>query len=317
MNDEANQAESSKEIPPVIRLGARREVWVGVFTLVGVLAILVALFTFTQPSTFRQRYTISTVVADAAGLRRNDPVQYRGVNIGRIKGFDLSPDGVVVKLELERRYHVPRDSRVELSSGALLGGSVAQIIPGESTEPAPHGAVLPGSTTAGLSGAVGQVAEQSEKTLHRVDELLSDRTIGGIEGSVEQLQVLLGELSQMVASQRSDVEQLTKSLRATATNTQKLTSAPEVERSVKRLDSITQRLDEATASFDRASQSMEIVLGRIQRGEGTLGRLSKDDTLYQNANQALVNLNRTTTEMRALATDVRANPHRYVHISVF
>jgi phospholipid/cholesterol/gamma-HCH transport system substrate-binding protein len=77
------------------------------------------------------------------------------------------------------------------------------------------------------------------------------------------------------------------------------------------------KLDDAVTSFNRASHSMDIVLGRLERGEGTLGRLSKDDTLYRNVNQALVNLDQTSAAVRVLALDLRANPKRYVHLSLF
>src|SRR5690625_1544522 len=59
----------------------RREIWTGVFVLAGILAVLTALFTLTSPATFRGRYIVSTVVTDAGGIRRGDPVQMRGVHM--------------------------------------------------------------------------------------------------------------------------------------------------------------------------------------------------------------------------------------------
>jgi phospholipid/cholesterol/gamma-HCH transport system substrate-binding protein len=292
-------------------------VWVGVFVIFGVLAVLVALFTFTSPSTFRGRYYLSSTVDQAGGVRRGDSVQYRGVTIGRIRSFDIAPSGVTLRLEIENRYRVPRDSHVELASNALIGGSVAQIIPGESTEPAESGAVLPGTAARPLSATVSDVAAESKETMKRVQELLSQRTVNGVEASVEQLQALLTQLAETTAAQRSDIERMTHDMSLAATHAQKLVASPEVERSVKRLDAITAKLDDAAASFERASTSMNAVAGRIERGEGTLGKLAKDDSLYLNANQALVNLNLATTQVRALAMDLRANPKRYVHLSLF
>jgi phospholipid/cholesterol/gamma-HCH transport system substrate-binding protein len=305
------------ELSPPSAHAGRREATVGLFVLLGLLAILTALFVFTEPATFRGRYVISTTVTDAGGVRRGDPVQLRGVTVGRIRGFAISPTGVVVQLEIEKRYRVPRDSHVELSTAALLGGSVAQIIPGESTEPAPPGAILPGSAAPPLPEKLGEVAAESRKALEKLEQLLSDRTVNGVEGSVEQLQALLSELAQMVASNRADVEHLTRSLSGAAKSAQKVASSPELERSVQRLDSITAKLDEAATSFDRASHSIDVVAGRIERGEGVLGRLSKDDTLYLNTNQAMVNLNQAVTQVQVLATDLRLNPKKYVHLSLF
>jgi phospholipid/cholesterol/gamma-HCH transport system substrate-binding protein len=279
--------------------------------------VIVALFTFTSPSTFRGRYALSSTVEEAGGVRRGDPVQFRGVTIGTVKSFDIAPGGVTLRLDIENRYRIPRDSHVELETNALIGGSVAQIVPGESTEPAPHGAVLPGSAARPISETVADVAAESRKTMERVQELLSQRTVSGVEGSVEQLQALLTQLTETTAAQRADVERMTHSLSIAAANTQKLMSSPELDRSVRRLDGITAKLDEAAASFERASKSMNVVAGRIERGEGTLGRLARDDSLYLNANQAIANINLATTQVRALAMDLRMNPKRYVHISLF
>ena len=47
---------------------------------------------------------------DAGGMRNGDPVQMRGVNIGRVTGFDMVPDGVAVTMEIYNRYFVPEDN---------------------------------------------------------------------------------------------------------------------------------------------------------------------------------------------------------------
>jgi phospholipid/cholesterol/gamma-HCH transport system substrate-binding protein len=207
---------------------------------------------------------------------------------------------------------------VELAPNAIFGGAVAQIVGGgESPELAPPGAVLPGSSATALPEKVGEVANESQKTLERLQALLSDRTVEGVEGSVEQLRELLTELSQTVSAQRAEVDRIVRNLNGAARHAEKLAASPELERSVQRLDTITTNLDGAAASIDRASRSLDVVMGRLERGEGTLGHLMKDDTLYQNANQAVANLNRTTVEVRALAMDLRQNPKRYVHLSLF
>jgi phospholipid/cholesterol/gamma-HCH transport system substrate-binding protein len=290
------------EAPPAAKTG-RKEAWVGLFAVAGLLCILVSLFTFTEPATFRGGYPLTTLVANAGGIRKGDEVQLRGVPVGRIKGFEIAPQGVTVRLEIESRYRVPRDAHVVFSSNALVGGAVAQIVGGESTEPAPPGAVLPGESPPPLQQKVGEVAGESEKTLQRVQDLLSERTVDGVEGSVEQLHALLTELSQTVAAERSDIDRIVRNMNGAAHNAQKIASSPELERSVQRLDTITAHLDAAAAS--------------LEKGDGTLGRLMKDDTLYQAANQAIANLNRTVVEVRALAMDLRENPKRYVHLSLF
>jgi phospholipid/cholesterol/gamma-HCH transport system substrate-binding protein len=98
--------------------------------------VLITLFTLTDAATFRGRYVVTTVVPDAGGIRRGDPVQMRGVNIGRVQAFHISEAGVAVRFEIEGEYKIPKDSKVELKSFSLLSGLAAIVIPGSSTTPA-------------------------------------------------------------------------------------------------------------------------------------------------------------------------------------
>lgn len=288
-----------------------REVWVGAFAIAGVVAVLVALFTLTDASLFRGRYTISTQLTDAGGLRKGDPVQMRGVNVGRIQSFGMVSGGVAVQMEMQGEYEVPADSRVMLRSNGILGGMVAEIIPGRSPRELENGDVIPGaSSQTDLFGTVAEVGTRADTVLRRAQELLSPRTVGAIGNSAAELQVLLAELHQLAAEQRTELAALSGSLRRSAGGMERATTGPELTRALGRVDSLTVRLDATTATLGRASNSLESVLGRLERGEGTLGRLSRDDSLYNNLNRAAANVNR-------LAEDIRENPKRYISVRVF
>src|SRR5512145_3163793 len=103
--------------PPV--RGKHYEVWVGLFVLVGLASIIGSLFVLTDPATFRGRYFLMTKVPNAGGIRNGDPVQMRGVHIGRVRGFFLAEKDVTVRLEIEGAYEVPSDSKVSLDSAGL------------------------------------------------------------------------------------------------------------------------------------------------------------------------------------------------------
>ena len=75
---------------------------------------------------------------------------------------------------------------------------------------------------------------------------------------------------------------------------EKVTTGPELERTVKRVDKLVERLDGTVGTLDKSSKSLESILARMDRGEGTLGKLSTDDTLYKNASEATANLNKAT-----------------------
>ena len=292
------------------RRSSRREVSVGVFVLLGLAAVLFVLFALGDPGFLRNRYTVTTAVPDAAGIRRGDPVQLRGVNVGRIRGFQIAPDGVRLRLQLDGEYEVPADSRIVLQSQGLLGGTVAEIIPGDSPELLEGGDELAGSAELGVLGGAEALGVRADTVLTRVQQLLSAQTVDAVSGSAQELQVLLTDLSALATQQRQDLSTLTASLQRSAAGVERATSGDELEQTVERIDAITRQLDEAAVSLDRASESLAAVLGRLERGEGTLGRLTTDESLYVNLNQAAANLN-------LLAEDIRQNPRRYLQVRVF
>jgi phospholipid/cholesterol/gamma-HCH transport system substrate-binding protein len=240
----------------------------------------------------------------------------RGVNIGRVMKFRIGSDGVTISLELEGEYDVPEDSKVLLHSLGVLQGMVAEIMPGSSKKSIGNKATLPGDTKGTMEG-VDRVTQKAETVLGQAQELLNKETIANVQASSTEARRLLVELQAMAVEQRKELIDVSRSLKRSSEGLEKITgdvqrttSGPELDRSVKRVDALTARLDETTASLDRSTRSLEAVLSRIEKGEGTLGKLTRDDTLYANLNEAALNLSR-------LAEDVRRQPKRYVNLSLF
>ena len=293
----------------------RREVHVGLFVVIGLLAVATALFALTDPGTFRGRYHVFTVVQDAGGIRRGDPVQMKGVNIGRIRDFTISPGGVRISMELEQDdgYVVPADSRIAIVSGGLLQSMVAEIVPGVSKTPMADGAVLPSVEAATLTQTAETLTADADTVLVRAQQLLSTQTIGAVGASAQQMQQLLVQLTALASDQRSQLATLTTSLQRSALGLEGTVGAvnqPELARAIARTDSMTIRLDAATGSLQQASASLATLVQRVESGDGTLGRLTRDDELYNNLNAAV-------TSLSELTTDMRQNPRKYINVSVF
>lgn len=288
----------------------RREVHVGIFVIVGVLAVIAALFVLTDPGTFRGRYHVTTVVTDAGGIRKGDPVRLKGVNVGRIRDFQIEEEGVRVYMELQRQYPIPADSRVTVVSGGLLQSMVAEVIPGRSDQPLRDGAVLPAVETETMTATAERLGGGADTLLMRANLLLSQQTIGAIGSSAQQMQELLVQLTAFTAEQRQQLAALTSSLQRSAVGLEATATRPELARAIARTDSLTLRLDAASGSLQQASASLASLTARVESGEGTLGRLTTDDELYRNLNAAVTGLNELTA-------DIKANPRRYINVSVF
>ena len=303
--------------PPPPPRGRHREVWVGLFVAFGMIASLVVLAVMTDPALFRGRYIVVTRVPDASGIRKGDPVQMHGVNIGRILAFKFLPEGVQMNLEIEGEYPIPKDSRVEIKASGLLGGMVADVIQGSSTESAKGGDVLPGSTGVGLFDKMDSLAGEADKVAKRVQGLLNDKMVLDVQGSAAGARDSLESLQAILKEQRGELKALTASLKRSSEGLEKVATGPELERMTKRLDALSERLDGTMTTFDRSAKSLESILARVDKGEGTLGKLSTDEALYKNVSEATANLNKATIELNKLLVDFQAHPRKYINLKIF
>ena len=291
-----------------------QEAKVGFFVLLGLLSFVVVLFWMTDPATLRGRYIIVTTVDNAGGVRSGDPVQMQGVNIGRVHGFEMvGPGRVDIELEIEGEWSIPEGSRTVMGESGLFGGRTLVIERGMSNEMLETGDTIPGEGAGGggILGSVDELSAQAGDVLTAIDSLLSPETIGNVQGSAHELEQLLTELSGMVREQRATIADLTASLSAAAEGFETAASAgPDVASAAARADSAMAVLTATTENLDAATESLRTVLARMEAGEGTLGRLSADESLYTNLNTAAQSLNE-------LLADVRANPNRYINVSIF
>ena len=315
---DARTADEPRPLPPMPRLPGRyREARVGLFAILGVFAIWFALMTLTSPTMFRGRYILTTSVPDAAGIRKGDPVQMRGVNIGRVLGFGIGQRGVRLQLEIEKAYAVPKDSRAELRSSGLLAGMTIDVVPGRSTQPAVWGDELPGGKGPGVFDKVQGLAGEADEAAQRLQRLLSDRTIRNVEDGTGNLDKVLRQASGVLSDQRGELAALTTSLRKSAQGVERVTTGPELERVVKQMDELAGRVDALVANMNKSATSLDAVLARVEQGEGTLGKLSRDDVLYERVSQAATDFDKAAVELQKLVEDVRRQPKKYINLTIF
>lgn len=303
--------------PPPPSRGRHREVWVGLFVVFGLLATIVTLAVMTDAALFRGRYIITTRVPNASGIRKGDPVLMHGVNIGRILSFSILQKDVEMRLEIEGEYPIPKDSRVEIKASGLLGGMVADVIPGSSAQPVKWGDSIPGGTGVGLFDKMDALAGEADKVAKRVQGLLSDDMVKDMQGSAANARRSLESLQAILKEQRGELRALTASLKRSSEGLEKVTAGPELERVTKRMDELVGKLDGTANTFDRTAKSLDSILARMDRGEGTLGKLSTDETLYKNAADATENLNKATVELNKLLADFQAHPRKYINLKIF
>ncbi|MEE2668993.1 MAG: MlaD family protein [Gemmatimonadota bacterium] len=318
MATDDNQGLTDEQIfNAVPKQAGARNMRIGVFVLIGLVASVYLLYLLTDPATFRGRYKVTTSVENVMGLRKGDPVQMRGVNVGRVHDFDLDRDSenVVIVLEVEGEWRIPAGSTTQLVTPGIMAPRTVEILPGPGPGEIPAGGSLPGSVVKGLLDDTESLGAKGQQALDRITALLSDSTVGALETSALELRALLTELADLMGSESADLENLIESLNEAAVGIADVAgSGPalteDITRTVSRADSLMRRLNTTTDRFDRAATSLGTILDRIERGEGTLGQLSANDTLF-------VSLTAAIASARLLMDDFMENPGRYINVSIF
>jgi phospholipid/cholesterol/gamma-HCH transport system substrate-binding protein len=308
---QASDAEMAAATP---RGTGGKEAQVGVFVIAGLITFIIVLFWMTDPATFRGRYMLVTEVSNAGGVRSGDPIQMQGVNIGRVHGFEMLADTrVFITMEIEGEWEVPVGSTTVMGEAGLFGGRVLDIERGSGPGYYSDFDTIPGvgASGGGLLGSVDELSARAQSVLESLDAMLSEETVGSVQGTARELESLLSELSAVTREQRGSLSDLTATLNEAAEGLASASAAgPDIASAVARADSAMVMLNRTTESLDGAVASLGEILGRMERGEGTLGRLSTDETLYVSLNGAAASLN-------ALLEDLQANPKKYINISIF
>ena len=308
--DTPTDAELLSAVPP---RATGRQARLGLFVIMGLLSFVVVLYWMTDPATFRGRYLLVTTMEDAGGVRGGDPVSMKGIIIGRVHDFELiGGERVTITTEIEGKWKIPVGSRARLGASGLFGGRTLVIDPSDATE------YYGGNDTVQSADAqvvdqldsAGELSSQAGDVMTQIESLLSAETIGAVQGSARELEVLLTEFGDGVREQREALGSLTESLNRSAKGLEDATTGPELARAVARADSAMAMLTNTGDHLNTAAESLRLVLERIERGEGTLGRLVQDDALY-------LSLTSAAQSVTAFLADLQENPSKYINLSIF
>ena len=254
---------------------------------------------FTTQQTYYIRFS------NAKALSKNSTVYADGYNVGRVSNvlYDYDhPGQVLVAISVDRGLRIPK------GSSARLGGCTLNLLLTTNLTDAYHpGDTIQGSDANGLLSRAAEMMPQIEQTVARVDTLLAslnriveDPNIQAILQNTEAVTKHLNQSSaQLNQLLKKDVPQMTTTFTQAGENISTLAN---------HLDQL--QLQATLDSVNAAVGSLRQMIAQAQDPDGTLGRMMNDPTLYNN-------LNHTIQSADSLVTDLKTNPKRYVHFSVF
>lgn len=254
------------------------------------------------------------------GLAQAAPVTINGLTVGKVQDitFANSKGGLIVKFTVEKDFDFSKNSIVRIYSAGLIGGKSLGIFPEyDANNIAKSGDTLFGDVEDGMltavSKALGPLEKKVNNTLATVDTLLlnvnaiiDEKTRQNLKEAIENLNNTLNSfsgvsenLNHILANNTGKLDNTFTNLDKTAGNLSKLT------------DSLSQlETGKLVTDLQNVVDKMDKIVSGVDNGEGSIGKLLKDDKLYQNLEGA-------SKQLEELLQDLKLNPKRYVHISVF
>ncbi len=259
------------------------------------------------------------------GLMVSNQVMVNGIEVGKVKKVEIQPakaNKILVTLRLSQDILIPDKTVAVLSDGALLGGKIIRLrLEGKGN--LPEDSFLKGETEVGVTALLKeraipvianadsllvsfrQISHKFDHTGTYLNTLLktSNETVSNINGSVNGIvtdnRANIAQISANMKTLSSDLMETEKQLRPL------LTKFNTVADSLNAL-----KLGKTLKEVDATVLSLKKIVQGIERGEGSAGKLIKNDSLYLGLNKTLVDLDK-------LLLDFRLQPKRYIGISVF
>lgn len=312
-----------------------REVKIGVIVIAGIALLYIGINYLKGINIFSNQRIYYCVYNRIDGIQPSNPVVINGFIVGQVRKVSLVPDSshsLLLELVIkEENLVIPDDTRARIQSSGLLGSKEIDLRLGRSSVMAESGDTLMAEVETGLMESVNKeilpLKIKTEQLISDIDSIITifqvildedtrsdlSRSLESIRAAIQSLEVTAFRLDTLVQEEKvklssifSHVESITGNLES---NNEALSNVIQNFSAVS--DSLAaSNLKSVVDNASTALQEVSAITGKINRGEGTMGMLINNDSLYNRLASA-------SEQLDLLLEDLRVNPDRYVRVSVF
>ena len=263
-----------------------------------------------------------TTYENVQGLNTASAVTINGFEVGKVVDISFNPNAgkrgqLIVEFTLEKDFQFSKKSIAKVYSASLMGGKSLAILPSYEGEIAKPGDYLKGEIESDMFSSFGEklnplqaklenVIVSADSLLVHLNEVLDVKTIRSIKNSLTSFEKTMKSVESTSRNADSIVKENRNSIRASLKNTEKIT-----QNFSKLSDTLSKaKIGQMLAKLDKTIANIQTLTANINQGKGTVGKLMTDEALYRN-------LEKSTKELEELLQDMKLNPKRYVHFSVF
>lgn len=305
---------------PGLRRHYTTELQVGLLMIVAFLGLVAGIFWISGARLGGNELTLFVKAGNAGQVSEGATVTLRGVPVGSVEEVTLVEDGVVLRLEASPGSPLAADTRAAIEAAGFLGQVGVSLRPGRARESLSSGDTIPAISAPGLTQLADQLGGEAAEVLDRTQRLMSDSVIASVEAGAGAFAGTMGELEAMLTRQSATLERMIESLSGLTSSLDEATDGGELERTVQSLDSLTARMAAASAEFQASSASLRSILGKIDSGQGSMGRLVNDPELHDQMTAAMENMQAASEEVALMMKAFREDPEKYtkgLKISLF
>lgn len=271
-----------------------------------------------QPSNRHFKVEYSNV----GGLTEASFVTINGLKVGQVSNIDFNSNpekrgSLIVGFFVDNDIEFSKNSIVKIYSPNPLAGSSLAIIPKYDDEIAQDGDYLQGEIEPGLLSSIGErldpiqtklehVMVSADTLFQKINHLLDDSTTQSIKRSIRNLENTITDIRSTLKSFNGIIDSNSVALNETINNSKKIT-----QNLANVSDTLANaNIGEIMRKTEFTLKTVNSLLDGVNKGEGTVGKLIKDEQLYNN-------LTAMSKELEELLRDMKMNPKRFVHFSLF
>lgn len=285
---------------------------VGVLLTVAVIVLITGTLWLVRGG-LRSGYPLYTRFAWGQSLKQGQAVMLAGVTVGYVSDVRLNPIGVIdVDLKIQKKYKVPRTAVAEVYPVGIFGDvAVALKTSGPSPISYEAGDTVPSRPATGGLDALQARTDTVTASLARITRALEIELVQA--GALREIRQTIVATNRFVAQLQSMVGEQNRNFSATLAAFRGAAKAVDSAQIASTLTSFRQTSASADSLMLRLSSNttqLQAILARLERGDGTAGKLLTDTLLYRDARNLLIRVD-------SLMTDFQKNPRKYINLRVF
>jgi phospholipid/cholesterol/gamma-HCH transport system substrate-binding protein len=312
-----------------------KEFKIGIVVICSIAAFVWGLNFLKGSNLFSHKYFLYAVYPKIDNLIPANPVLINGYKIGQVNKISLFQQGgknkVLVKFILTEDLQIPKGSIAKAISSDLLGSKAVEIIYSNETEFVKNGDTLIAGTEEGfkesLDKRIAPIQAKAENLIISMDSVMNvvslilnsktreniDKSFESVRKAISTLEKTAYKLDDLIGSEKTKISNVMTNLSQITTNLNK--NGERIDHIISNINNMTDslakaQLKDAINNADKSMKELNSLLAKINEGQGTIGKLAKNDSLYNN-------LNKSSEDLDKLLKDLRLNPERYIHFSVF